>query len=341
MGVGGEAGRGMVREAFLRSASKDEPSPKRGKARVDGREARMAGDGELKRGAIVCEVAGGAGGFRLEQMPKPKPADSSPRRQWLHEAIFEADTPIGRRVDFVILGAIVLSVVAVCLESVHRIRDAYGVYLRWAEWGLTGLFTLEYALRIVALRKPWTYVRSFYGVVDLLAILPTYLSLFVVGTQSLLVVRALRLLRVFRILKLTHYVGEARMLKAALVASGRKITIFIGVVLTCVLIAGALMYVVEGEENGFTSIPKSVYWAIVTMTTVGYGDLAPQTTLGQTIAAVLMILGYGVIAVPTGIVTVAMSDAMKRSTNTQACPSCGAGEHADDASLCKYCGSKL
>ena len=274
-------------------------------------------------------------------MPKEKEAGLSPRRQWLHEAIFEADTPIGRRVDFVILMAIVLSVIAVCLESVHSIRDAYGTILRWVEWGLTGMFTIEYGLRLVALKRPWTYVRSFYGIVDLLAILPTYLSLFVVGTQSLLVVRALRLLRVFRILKLTHYVGEARMLKAALWASGRKITIFIGVVLTCVLIAGALMYVVEGEEHGFTSIPKSVYWAIVTMTTVGYGDISPETPLGQTIAAILMILGYGVIAVPTGIVTVAMSDALKKSTNTQACPSCGAGEHADDASFCKYCGSKL
>jgi voltage-gated potassium channel len=274
-------------------------------------------------------------------MSKEKEEALGPRRRWLHEAIFEADTPMGRRVDFIILAAIVLSVVAVCLESVRDIRESFGDILYGVEWALTGLFTVEYALRLISLRRPWQYVRSFYGIVDLLAILPTYLSLFVVGTQSLLVVRALRLLRVFRILKLTHFVGEARMLRAALAASSRKITIFIGVVLTCVLIAGALMYVVEGEEHGFTSIPKSVYWAIVTMTTVGYGDVAPETPLGQTIASILMIMGYGVIAVPTGIVTVAMSDVMKKSTNTQACLSCGAGEHADDAAFCKYCGTKL
>ncbi len=267
---------------------------------------------------------------------------SSPRWQRrLHEVIFEADTPAGRRFDLLVLAAILISVAAVCLESVRSLRDAYGAELRALEWVVTVAFTIEYGLRLMAVRRPWVYARSFYGVVDLLAILPTYLSLFVAGTQSLLVVRALRLLRIFRILKLTHFVGEARLLRAALAASSRKITVFLGTVLTCVLIAGALMYLIEGEANGFTSIPKSVYWAIVTMTTVGYGDIAPQTIAGQVLASLLMVVGYGVIAVPTGIVTVAMHDVFRRSTNTQACPACGAGNHADDARHCKYCGEKL
>jgi len=270
--------------------------------------------------------------------------DELPRRPWrarLHELIFEADTPSGKAFDLVLLAAILLSVAAVCLESVRAIREAYGTTLRVLEWTLTIAFTVEYVLRLIAVKRPWAYARSFFGVVDLLALLPTYLSLFLAGTPSLLVVRALRLLRIFRILKLSHYVGEARMLRAALAASQRKITVFLGVVLTCVLIAGALMYLIEGEEHGFTSIPRSVYWAIVTMTTVGYGDIAPQTVTGQFVASMLMIVGYGVIAVPTGIVSVAMNDAFRRSTNTQACPACGAGNHADDAIHCKYCGEKL
>ena len=272
------------------------------------------------------------------------PNDSTTEPAWrarLHEVIFEADTPAGRGFDLAVLLAIGVSVGAVSLESVRSIRAAYGAELRLLEWVLTVAFTIEYGLRLAAVKRPWLYARSFYGVVDLLAIVPTYLSLFVMGTQSLLVVRALRLLRIFRILKLTHYVGEARMLRAALAASSRKITVFLGVVVTCVLIAGALMYLIEGEGNGFTSIPRSVYWAIVTMTTVGYGDIAPQTVLGQSLASVLMILGYGVIAVPTGIVTVAMNDVFRRSANTQSCPACGAGNHADDARFCKYCGEKL
>lgn len=274
-------------------------------------------------------------------MEQAQPTAARDWRGRLHEVIFEADTPAGRVFDLLLLVAIGLSVGAVCLESVRSVREAWGTELRVLEWGLTISFTVEYALRLIAVKRPWMYARSFYGVVDLLAILPTYLSLFVVGTQSLLVVRALRLLRIFRILKLTHYVGEARMLRAALEASSRKITVFLGVVLTCVLISGALMYLIEGEANGFTSIPRSVYWAIVTMTTVGYGDIAPQTVVGQFVASIVMILGYGVIAVPTGIVSVAMNDVFKRSTNTQSCPACGAGNHADDARHCKYCGERL
>jgi voltage-gated potassium channel len=182
---------------------------------------------------------------------------------------------------------------------------------------------------------------SFYGIVDLLALLPTYLSLLIPGAQSLLVIRALRLLRVFRILKLTHFLGEARMLGAAVRGSLRKIVVFLGAVLTVVLIAGALMYVVEGEAHGFTSIPMAAYWAVVTMTTVGFGDVVPETVMGRVIASVLMVMGYGLIAVPTGIVSVELSAAVKNATNTQACPSCGAEGHANDARFCKYCGTKL
>jgi len=182
---------------------------------------------------------------------------------------------------------------------------------------------------------------SFYGIVDLLSILPTYLSFFIAGSQSLLVIRVLRLLRVFRILKLAHFVGEARMLRAALHASIRKITVFLGVVLTIVIIVGALMYLIEGGENGFTSIPLAIYWAIVTMTTVGYGDIAPQTLLGKVLASAVMIMGYAIIAVPTGIVTVELAASVKSSLRTDACPGCGADGHASDAVHCRYCGTKL
>lgn len=269
-----------------------------------------------------------------------KPDGSAWRARW-HEIIFEADTPAGRRFDLALLGFILLSVVAVSLESVRDIRDAYGPALRATEWTFTGLFTLEYVARLMAVRRPLRYMLSFYGLVDLLAILPTYLSVLIPGSQSFLVIRALRLLRVFRILKLTHFVGEARLLGAAMRASMRKIIVFLGVVITTVLIAGALVYLIEGGEYGFTSIPISVYWAVVTMSTVGYGDIVPHTVLGRVIASVLMILGYAIIAVPTGIVTVELSAATRTANNTQACPSCGAGGHDNDARHCKYCGSKL
>jgi voltage-gated potassium channel len=268
------------------------------------------------------------------------PGGSSWRARW-HEIIFEADTPAGKRFDVALLVLILLSVLAVSLESVGELREAYGRTLRATEWAFTGLFTVEYVMRLMCVRRPLRYMVSFYGIVDLLAILPTYLSVLVPGSQSLLVIRAFRLLRVFRILKLTHFVGEARLLSAAMRASTRKIIVFLAVVMTSVLIAGTLIYVVEGEEHGFTSIPVSVYWAIVTMSTVGYGDIAPETVLGRIIASALMILGYAIIAVPTGIVTVELSSAARLSTNTQACPSCGAGGHDNDARYCKYCGSKL
>jgi voltage-gated potassium channel len=259
----------------------------------------------------------------------------------MHEIIFEADTPAGKAFDVALLVCIIISVIAVSLESVAEIREAYGPYLRAVEWAITILFTVEYILRLLSVRRPLRYAFSFFGVVDFLAIVPTYLSLFVSGTQSLAVIRILRVLRVFRVLKLAHFVGEARMLQVAMRASARKIIVFLGVVLTIVLIVGTLMYLIEGEENGFTSIPRSVYWAIVTMTTVGYGDIAPQTVPGQVLASIVMIMGYGIIAVPTGIVTVEIASASRRSISTQACPDCGADGHAVDAVHCKHCGSKL
>ena len=261
-------------------------------------------------------------------------------RARLHEVIFEADTPAGRWFDVGLLIAILVSVVAVMLESVADLRREYGVVLRAVEWIITVAFTAEYALRLVAVDRPWRYARSFFGIVDLLAIAPTYLALVVPAAHSLLVIRSIRLLRVFRILKLGHFLGEAQQLLTALRASRRKITVFLGGIVTSVVIVGTLMYVIEGEEHGFTSIPTSMYWAVVTMTTVGYGDLAPRSPLGQLLAALLMILGYGIIAVPTGIVSVELAHA-GRAVSRQACPACGAEGHDVDATHCKYCGVSL
>jgi voltage-gated potassium channel len=269
-----------------------------------------------------------------------KPTGNGWRVRW-HEIIFEAETPAGKRFDLALLVLILLSVFAVCLESVRELREAYGPTLRWLEWAFTLLFTVEYVVRVLTVRRPLLYMLSFFGLVDLLAIAPTYLSIFFPGSQSFLVVRALRLLRVFRILKLTHFIGEARLLGAAMRASLRKIVVFLGVVLTTVLIAGALMYVVEGEKHGFTSIPLAVYWAIVTMSTVGFGDIVPHTVLGRFIASILMIMGYAIIAVPTGIVTVELGAASRSSGNIRPCPTCGEEHHDRDALWCKRCGSRL
>lgn len=263
------------------------------------------------------------------------------QRHRLHTVIFEADTPAGKAFDVALLILIVVSVVAVVLESVASIRSAHGEFLRALEWTVTLLFTVEYILRLLCVGRPLRYALSFYGVVDFLAIFPTYLSLFISGTQTLIVIRALRLLRVSRVLKLAHFVGEERMLKAALGASLRKIVIFLGAVVTVVLIVGALMYLIEGERHGFTSIPQSMYWAVVTMTTVGYGDIAPQTVAGKLLASTLMVLGYGLIAVPTGIVTVEVAGARKAKVSTQVCPQCAGEGHDTDAVFCKFCGEKL
>jgi len=280
------------------------------------------------------------GPFPKQALAEEKPAGPAWRARW-HEVIFEADTAAGRRFDLLLFTLILISVLAVCLESVREIRQDYGLALRAAEWVITGLFTLEFAARLLTVRRPLRYASSFYGLVDLLAILPTYLSLVIPGSQSLQVIRALRLLRLFRIFKLTHFVGEAKLLHAAMRASMRKITIFLGVVLATVLIAGAIMYVIEGEEHGFTSIPTAVYWAVVTMSTVGYGDIVPHTAAGRVVASVLMIMGYAIIAVPTGIVTVEIGAATRAANNTQACPTCGAEGHDNDARHCKHCGAKL
>jgi len=263
------------------------------------------------------------------------------RRAKLHEIIFEADTPGGKAFDVALLIFIVASVVAVMLDSVGSVRNEYGGVLRAIEWTTTILFTAEYLLRLYCVKRPLAYGLSFYGIVDLLAILPTYLSVVFTGAQSLVVIRALRLLRIFRVLKLVHFVGEATELRAALSASARKIIVFIGAVMTVVLIVGSLMYLIEGEASGFSSIPLGMYWAIVTMTTVGYGDIAPQTVLGKLLASLIMILGYGIIAVPTGIVSVEMSAARTRSVSTQVCPHCTSEGHDPGARFCKDCGRSL
>ncbi len=262
----------------------------------------------------------------------------------LHEIIFEADTPMGKAFDVVLLVLIVLSVVAVMLESVEAIDRAYHIELRVVEWTLTIVFTIEYLLRLLTVRRPLRYATSFFGIVDLLAILPTWLSLFFAGAHSLLVIRALRLLRVFRIFKLARYLDESRQLMIALRASARKILVFLFAVLTLVVIIGSVMYLIEGTRpnSGYTSIPRSVYWAIVTLTTVGYGDITPQTVPGQILASIVMIMGYGIIAVPTGIVSVEMArTSSSRSVSTQACPSCGKDGHDPDAVHCKFCGAPL
>ncbi len=277
--------------------------------------------------------------------PKPPAADAAHRgvvwRSRLHEVIFEAETPAGRTFDLLLLVAILLSVTAAVLESVDSIREPYGQLLRAIEWIFTLLFTIEYGLRLLSVGQPLRYVRSFFGLVDLLAILPTYLSLVIAGTHSLIVIRALRLLRIFRVLKLVQFVGAERLLQTAIRASARKIIVFLGTVMTLVLIVGASMYLIEGQENGFTNIPQSVYWAIVTMTTVGYGDIAPQTVPGKFLASIVMILGYGIIAVPTGIVTVELSNAGRKGVSTKVCPQCAAEGHDSNASYCKFCGSRL
>jgi len=257
------------------------------------------------------------------------------------DVVFGHETPAGKAFDVVLIVAIVASVLVVMLESVQEYRLAYGPQLRMAEWVFTGLFTLEYVTRLWCAERAWRYARSFFGVVDLLAILPTYLSLVIPGGQALLSVRALRLLRVFRVLKLGQYVSEAALLMRAMRQSRQKIAVFVLAVLTLVVIFGSLMYLIEGRENGFTSIPRSVYWAIVTLTTVGYGDIAPRTNLGQALAAVIMIMGYAIIAVPTGIVTVELGQAVRRARAERACPSCGLTDHDADARCCKSCGASL
>jgi voltage-gated potassium channel len=269
------------------------------------------------------------------------PPGFAPWRRRLHTIIFESDTAGGKTFDILLLISILASVIVVMLDSVRSLHNQYAQQFAVLEWTFTILFTAEYILRLLAVRRPRAYAGSFFGIVDLLAILPTYLSLLVVGTQYLLVVRVLRLLRIFRILKLSEYLNEGRTLSRALLAARRKISVFLLTVITIVVIVGALMYVIEGEERGFTSIPISIYWAVVTLTTVGYGDIAPQSPLGKAVAVAVMLLGYGIIAVPTGIVTFELSRAAAPTVSTQVCASCGLELHDADARYCKRCGHAL
>lgn len=263
-------------------------------------------------------------------------------RHRLHEIIYEADTKEGKLFDIVLLIAIIASIIFVMLESVKSFDEKLYEFLNIAEWIITILFSIEYILRIVAIKKPFRYIFSFYGIIDLLSTLPKYLSFVIVGSHNLAALRALRLLRVFRILKLTRYVGASNRLIIALRASKAKIAVFLFFVVIICIILGTIMYMVEGEENGFTSIPRSVYWAIVTLTTVGFGDIAPNTPLGQLIASVIMILGYSIIAIPTGIVGAEMSKMTNdEDTNTQACPNCLKDHHKENAIYCYNCGSVL
>jgi voltage-gated potassium channel len=261
-------------------------------------------------------------------------------RHKLHTIIYEADTPAGKFFDLTLLVLILISVVAVMLESVASIRTRYGETLNVIEWIITIFFTLEYIGRLIALRQPLRYVFSFYGVVDLLATLPMYINLLFPGSGFLLSIRAIRLLRIFRILKLVHFVGASNQLVDALRKSRAKIAVFLfGVVVMCIIM-GTVMYLVEGPEHGFTSIPMSIYWAVVTLTTVGFGDITPSTPLGQFISIVIMIMGYGIIAVPTGLVTAQMMN-NSVDTNTQTCQNCGAYNHRDNAKYCYNCGAHL
>lgn len=263
-------------------------------------------------------------------------------RQRLHNVVFENDTWAGRTFDITLQVLILLSVVSVILESVASLTSQAGSVFTMLEWVFTALFTLEFILRLLAVRRPWRYLFSFFGLVDLLAILPAYLSLFSIGTHELVVVRILRLLRIFRILKLQEYTNAATILATSLRQSRAKITVFFVAIFTLVITLGAMMYVVEGRTNGFESIPVSIYWAIITITTVGYGDIVPTTALGKFIASLIMMLGYVIIAVPTGIVAVSLSGLSAPPTRgEQACPSCGRQGHDSDARYCKYCGERL
>jgi voltage-gated potassium channel len=264
--------------------------------------------------------------------------DLKPWQQRLHEVIFGYTTPAGKFFDIVLLWAILLSVLAVMLESVKSLNQAYGQFFLAVEWTFTVLFSLEYIARILASPQPRRYITSFMGIIDLLSILPSFLGLFIVGSSSLMVIRSIRLIRVFRVLKLTHFMGGANQIGNALYNSRYKITVFLGTVVCITIIMGTIMYLVEGPENGFENIPHSIYWAVVTVTTVGYGDIAPSTTLGQALASILMIAGYAIIAVPSGIVTAEMVNAKNKMSK---CPECEAQLSLEGQLYCHICGTKL
>lgn len=281
----------------------------------------------------------------MSASPQHNPS-GGPLRPWqqkLHTIIFEADTPGGKFFDVALLWAILLSLAVVMMESVKEIDRDYGQLLNVFEWVFTGLFTLEYFLRIISVKRPLSYIFSFWGIIDLFSILPTYFGIFFSGYHTLVVIRSVRLLRVFRIFKLHQFTGEGSKLMDALIASRIKIMVFLIAVMTLVTILGTLMYAIEGQQEGtgFTSIPRSIYWAIVTLTTVGYGDISPTTAVGQAIASVIMILGYAIIAVPTGIVTAEAVSQNSEKVTGQACPNCSREGHSSDADFCKHCGHDL
>jgi len=285
------------------------------------------------------DPAGDARDAEARRLGKP---ESGWRRE-LFTVIFEADTPAGKAFDIALIGAIVLSVVAVLVDSVEPVARRHGALLDALEWVFTVLFTIEYLARISCVERPMRYVRSFYGLVDLVAVLPTYLAFFFPETAAFIDVRILRLLRVLRIFKLTAYLTELNLLREALAASRRKIFVFLSVVVMIVLIIGTLMYVIEGPKHGFTSIPFAIYWAMSTISTVGYGDVVPRTDLGRALASFMMLIGWGILAVPTGIVTAEMTAQHFRSRLRLAdrCRACNAGEHEDDAVFCRICGTRL
>ncbi|UXH79367.1 ion transporter [Roseateles amylovorans] len=287
-------------------------------------------------------------------MPKPiEPRDRRPEAERLgrplsgwrlkvYTVIFEADTRAGRSFDLALIGLVLFSIAVVMLESVASFRARHGTWLTVSEYLLTAVFSIEYLLRLACVRHPWRYARSFYGIVDLLAVLPTYLALFMPELYALVDVRVLRLLRVFRVLKLSAYVAETAMLVEALRASARKISVFISVVVMIVVVLGTVMYVVEGPHNGFSSIPASIYWAITTMTTVGYGDITPKTDFGRAIASLMMLVGWGILAVPTGIVTAEMTaQRRQRPATTRTCQVCLSEGHLPEARFCRDCGASL
>lgn len=287
-----------------------------------------------------------------------KKKEYNPTREKIFEIIFEADTPMGKWFDILLIIAIIASVIIVMLESVSTINDRFGQLFRILEWLFTVFFTIEYVMRLYVVHRPWKYALSFFGIVDLLSILPSYLSIFFAGTHSLMVIRAIRLLRVFRIFKLANYSKDGQHILSALNSSKRKIFVFLTFVMLLVIIFGSVMYLIEGsqQDSPFDSIPRSIYWAIVTLTTVGYGDISPTTSFGQFLAAIVMLLGYAVIAVPTGIVSSEMTKENKKGKkkkgkgkkkkhvhqyNTQVCSECLFDDHEEDAFFCKKCGTQL
>jgi voltage-gated potassium channel len=270
---------------------------------------------------------------------------AAPEKDWrfkLHEVIYESNTTAGKAFDVGLLIAIFTSIIVVMLDSVQSLHQQHGKLFHFLEWGYSILFTIEYILRLISIRQPIRYVFSLLGIIDLIALIPSYLSIFFVGAQSLLVFRALRLLRVFRIFKLSRFLTEINFLTVALKGSVRKISIFLLTVLSLTVILGSIMYLVEKRENGFSNIPESIYWAIVTITTVGYGDISPVTPMGKFVASVVMLIGYAIIAVPTGILTHDLAMAARQKNELpESCPNCGKEGHDSDASFCKFCGSAL